>query len=92
MDLHVNESRTMHFHNFTGQPSKVPPQHAPVPPADLPALLTPAQAAGLLDCHKGLLPSLPLTPIHVRSRGIGVRRHLRYRLAEVLAFRHGGVQ
>lgn len=58
--------------------------------ADYPALLTPAQAAALLRCPKTALKSLPFAPIHVRSRGIGVRQHLRYRLSDVLAFRLGG--
>ena len=71
---------------------------APAPTAPLmfdqlahyPALLTPARAATLLGCSKSVLKSLPLKPIHVRSRGIGMRHHLRYRLPDVLAFRLGG--
>lgn len=58
--------------------------------AHLPALLTPAQAAALLNLSRKTLSNVGLQPIPLESRGDGKRQHVRYRLVDVLAFRNGG--
>ncbi|MBY0491910.1 MAG: hypothetical protein K2R93_18865 [Gemmatimonadaceae bacterium] len=55
------------------------------PIVSLPALLTPAQAARLLMVSVSVLPSLRLPEVPVPSRGAGLRRHVRYRLTDVIA-------
>lgn len=50
----------------------------------LPTLLTPRQAASLLRIGVHALPYLGLVPIPIETRGRGARRHVRYRLVDVL--------
>lgn len=50
----------------------------------LPTLLTPRQAASLLRIGVHALPYLGLAPIPIETRGHGARRHVRYRLVDVL--------
>jgi hypothetical protein len=50
----------------------------------LPTLLTPRQAASLLRIGVHALPYLGLASIPVETRGRGARRHVRYRLVDVL--------
>lgn len=62
------------------------PTATPIAPlAPLPALLTPAEAAALLNVKVRSVAYFEFKPIPVRSRGAGVRQHVRYRLVDVLA-------
>lgn len=60
------------------------------PSEGLPLLVAPRQAAQLLGVDVRTLKSLPLEAIPVPTRGAQVRRHVRYRLADVLAYGRGG--
>jgi len=51
-----------------------------------PAVLTPQQAAALLKVSTNTLQHLQLVPVQVRSRGVGLRQHVRYRLRDVMAY------
>lgn len=55
----------------------------------LPLLISPRQAAQLLGVDVRTLKHLPLETIPVPTRGAQVRRHVRYRLAQVQALGRG---
>jgi hypothetical protein len=55
-----------------------------------PLLISPRQAAALLGIDVRSLKHLALEAIPVPTRGAQVRRHVRYRLADVLAYGRGG--
>ena len=55
-------------------------------PVTYPAVLTPKQTATLLNVSRTALQHLDLQPVVVRSRGLGLRQHVRYRLRDVMAY------
>lgn len=61
-----------------------------LPSEGLPLLVAPRQAAQLLGVDVRTLKHLPLEAIPVPTRGAQVRRHVRYRLADVLSYGRGG--
>lgn len=61
-----------------------------LPGGEHPLLISPRQAAALLGIDVRTLKHLPLEAIPVPTRGAQVRRHVRYRLAEIVAYGRGG--
>lgn len=61
-----------------------------LPGGGAPLLISPRQTAALLGIDVRTLKHLALEAIPVPTRGAQVRRHVRYRLADVLAFGRGG--
>lgn len=74
----------------TRQPPNPPMTRQPTIEFDsYPALLTPAEAAEILQLSTKALPNTGLEGIPVRSRGEGRRKHVRYRRSDVFDFRNG---